>query len=96
MTNVNQAPLPRLWKAPLVRASLVKRRYIKYLALPFFYALPLRGLLQHNQYGMNNQAIEDEGHPGSHQDNDTLLIDPFQGEEQPYLNDEGADVLMLQ
>jgi len=23
-------------KAPLVRASLVKRRYIKYLALPFF------------------------------------------------------------
>ena len=24
-------------KAPLVRASLVKRRYIKYLALPFFY-----------------------------------------------------------
>ena len=38
MTNVNQAPLPRLSKAPLVRASLVKRRYIKYLALPF---LPL-------------------------------------------------------
>ena len=37
MTNVNQAPLPRLSKAPLVRASLVKRRYIKYLALPFFY-----------------------------------------------------------
>jgi len=36
MTNVNQAPLPRLSKAPLVRASLVKRRYIKYLALPFF------------------------------------------------------------
>ena len=35
MTNVNQAPLPRLSKAPLVRASLVKRRYIKYLALPF-------------------------------------------------------------
>ena len=34
MTNVNQAPLPRLSKAPLVRASLVKRRYIKYLALP--------------------------------------------------------------
>ena len=33
MTNVNQAPLPRLSKAPLVR---VKRRYIKYLALPFF------------------------------------------------------------
>jgi len=32
MTNVNQAPLPRLSKAPLVRASLVKRRYIKYLA----------------------------------------------------------------
>jgi len=31
MTNVNQAPLPRLSKAPLVRASLVKRRYIKYL-----------------------------------------------------------------
>jgi len=29
MTNVNQASLPRL-----VRASLVKRRYIKYLALP--------------------------------------------------------------
>jgi len=26
-----------LSKAPLVRASLVKRRYIKYLALPFFY-----------------------------------------------------------
>jgi len=23
-------------KVPLVRASLVKRRYIKYLALPFF------------------------------------------------------------
>jgi len=39
MTNVNQAPLPRLSKAPLVRASLVKRRYIKYLALPFFYTL---------------------------------------------------------
>ena len=36
MTNVNQAPLPRLSKAPLVRASLVKRRYIKYLALPFY------------------------------------------------------------
>jgi len=36
MTNVNQAPLPRLSKAPLVRASLVKRRYIKYLAIPFF------------------------------------------------------------
>jgi len=36
MTNINQAPLPRLSKAPLVRASLVKRRYIKYLALPFF------------------------------------------------------------
>ena len=36
MTNVNQAPLPRLSKAPLVRASLVKRRYIKYPALPFF------------------------------------------------------------
>ena len=36
MTNVNQASLPRLSKAPLVRASLVKRRYIKYLALPFF------------------------------------------------------------
>jgi len=35
MTNVNQAPLPRLSKAPLVRASLVKRRYIKYLALSF-------------------------------------------------------------
>ena len=35
MTNVNQAPLPRLSKAPLVRASLVKRRYIKYMALPF-------------------------------------------------------------
>ena len=35
MTNVNQAPFPRLSKAPLVRASLVKRRYIKYLALPF-------------------------------------------------------------
>jgi len=35
MTNVNQAPLPWLSKAPLVRASLVKRRYIKYLA--FFY-----------------------------------------------------------
>ena len=34
--NVNQAPLPRLSKAPLVRASLVKRRYIKYLALPFY------------------------------------------------------------
>ena len=33
MTNVNQAPLPRLSKVPLVRASLVKRRYIKYLAL---------------------------------------------------------------
>jgi len=32
MTNVNQAPLPRLSKAPLVRASLVERRYIKYLA----------------------------------------------------------------
>jgi len=37
MTNVNQAPLPRLSKAPLVRASLVKRRYIKYLAFFFFY-----------------------------------------------------------
>ena len=32
MTNVNQAPLPRLSKAPMVRASLVKWRYIKYLA----------------------------------------------------------------
>ena len=41
MTNVNQAPLPRLSKAPLVRASLVKRRYIKYLALP----LPLTAIL---------------------------------------------------
>ena len=39
MTNVNQAPLPRLSKAPLVRASLVKRRYIKYLALPFLRSL---------------------------------------------------------
>jgi len=39
MTNVNQAPLPRLSKAPLVRASLVKRRYIKYPALPL--PLPL-------------------------------------------------------
>jgi len=38
MTNVNQAPLPRLSKAPLIRASLVKRRYIKYLTLP----LPLQ------------------------------------------------------
>jgi len=38
MTNVNQAPLPRLSKAPLVRASLVKRCYIKYPALP----LPLK------------------------------------------------------
>ena len=38
MTNVNQAPLPQLSKVPLVRASLVKRRYIKYLALPFFFA----------------------------------------------------------
>ena len=31
-------------KAPLVRASLVKRRYIKYLALPSFF-LPLSQLL---------------------------------------------------
>ena len=45
MTNVNQAPLPRLSKAPLVRASLVKRRYIKYLALPFFYLLRYRDRL---------------------------------------------------
>jgi len=38
MTNVNQAPLPRLSKAPLVRASLVKQRYIKCMAL-FFLAV---------------------------------------------------------
>jgi len=42
MTNVNQAPLLRLSKAPMVRASLVKRRYIKYLALPFFFIVPQR------------------------------------------------------
>jgi len=38
LTNVNQEPLPRLSKAPLVRASLVKQRYIKYLALLFYKA----------------------------------------------------------
>ena len=63
---------------------------------PALYALPLRGLLQRNQHAMNNHAIEDEEHPGNPQDTDALLIDPFQGEEQPYLNDEAADVLMLQ
>ena len=58
MTNVNQAPLPRLSKAPLVRASLVKRRYIKYPALPF---LPFTSKSSNKEqttlmkYGMNGR-----------------------------------------
>ena len=83
----------------VLRQYLRQYTYIDYTADDWLdnllYALPLRGLLQRNQDGMNNQAVEDEEHPGNHQDTDALLIDPFQGEEQPYLNDEGADVLML-
>ena len=44
MTNVNQAPLP---KAPLVRASLVKRRYIKYLALPLPFFIKIVRMSSH-------------------------------------------------
>ena len=56
------------------------------------YALPLRGLLQSDQNG-EHHAIGDEAQPQSLQETGN----PFQGEQQPYLNHGfTSDALLLQ
>ena len=57
MINVNQAPLPRLSKVPLVRASLVKRRYIKYLALPLSFTRQLIVSCTGTNYGDRSFSV---------------------------------------
>ena len=53
------------------------------------YTLPLRGLLQKTQTGMNH-ATEQEEQDGNFQDTDMLLLDPLQGEHQPYPNSDSS------
>jgi len=78
-----------------LRQYLRQYTYIDYTADDWLdnliYALPLRGLLQSNHSEMSH-ALEGE----YLRDTQPLLMDTFDGEQQPCLNDVGTDVLMLQ
>ena len=71
-----------------LRQFLRQYTYIDYMADDWLdkllYALPLRGLLQNTQTGMNH-ALEAEEQDGHLQDTDMELLDPSQGEHQPRL-----------
>ena len=77
-----------------LRQYLRQYTYIDYTADDWLdnliYALPLRGLLQSNHSEVNHD-IEGE----NLQDTHPLLMDTFDGEQQPCLNSTGTDVPLL-
>jgi len=79
-----------------LRQYLRQYTYIDYRADDWLdkllYALPLRGLLQHDQ----NDVMEDSEQPGNLPDDDELLTDSFQEDHHPSFNEEDTELLLLE
>jgi len=79
-----------------LRQYLRQYTYIDYTADDWLdkllYALPLRGLLQHDQH----DVMENIEQPGNLAQDDELLTDSFPGEQHPSFSGEDTELMLLE